>query len=52
MFLCDECREKDFTNGPSFVGSRGPCEGCGRVRSCSDIQSAELRPKRKKKVPA
>ena len=41
MFYCDECREKK--NWPeSLTMSIGPCEVCGKMRSCWDVKSSNL----------
>jgi hypothetical protein len=42
MFVCEECLK---SYKPVFdVGfrSRGPCECCGKVRTCSDIPCTRL----------
>ncbi len=39
MFICDECREKNYTNERPLSGSRGPCEICGKVTLCGSHQA-------------
>lgn len=43
MFLCDNCHNPDCMD---FEFSRGPCEGCGKIATCSDCHSPQ--PFRKK----
>lgn len=45
MFLCETCLRAGYTNEPSMLLSRGPCEGCGKTAACSDIPSAHLDPR-------
>ena len=45
MFLCESCLRASYTNEPSLLLSRGPCEGCGKTASCSDIPSVQLSPR-------
>lgn len=42
MFICDGCREKNFTNPASIGYSVGKCELCGRDKVCSEIPSYAL----------
>lgn len=41
MFYCDECA-KEHGWKTSFLRSRGVCEVCSRVRSCSDVHHSVL----------
>lgn len=41
MFFCEQCRKE--RNWPGLVfASRGPCEICGNIRDCYDVQSSAL----------
>lgn len=50
-FVCEECLKEKYENQPGFVGSKGPCEDCGKVALCYDIPSSRLQPKRTPFVP-
>ncbi len=39
MFICSECLNDDPFYMPK---SYGPCEVCGKVRSCYDIHHSQL----------
>ena len=41
MFVCDQCHEKHYGETLHFSGSYGPCEVCGKTRSCSDCHCPE-----------
>lgn len=49
MFYCQQCAAE--RKWPYFYGlpmSRGPCELCGKVRSCADVPSRALPESRKR----
>lgn len=47
MFYCDHCADQNEWPKP-WLASYGPCEVCGRVRSCYDVPSTVLPPAKKK----
>lgn len=43
MFYCDKCAsERDWPSGWPHPQSVGPCEVCGKTRTCTDIPSSAL----------
>ena len=45
MFLCDDCHDADAHL--ALFRSKGPCEGCGKVKICIDCHYPDCRPKQK-----
>lgn len=48
MFYCEACAKKnEWPFRDALSKSHGPCECCGRVRTCADVPSRALpEPKR------
>lgn len=45
MFICDDCRLKDYKNCSGLVLSYGPCEVCKKYAICADIHHTQLQRK-------
>lgn len=48
MFICNKCLQQYYQNNPNPIRSYGPCEFCQRTKTCSDILSSCLIPRKKK----